>query len=183
MTPWGAMTIRASCEAWHARGLVGGWPQKGHEGQERIGEEQGGAQGSGLSFWLEANLKVEKHRGHSLHPSLPPLLSPGPLCRSPGSPTLPSLSWPSTPGTSASCWHAEPALHFSQEGRKVFPKGNSCHPGVPSIRPTKGMSVTSQRPAASTRALTGVRTHRVPKDVRLDERAQVRVGLTVLWQS
>lgn len=41
MTPWGAMTIRASCEAWHARGLVGGWPQKGHEGQGRIEEEQG----------------------------------------------------------------------------------------------------------------------------------------------
>jgi hypothetical protein len=30
------MTIRASCEAWHARGLVGGCPQKGREGQERI---------------------------------------------------------------------------------------------------------------------------------------------------
>lgn len=100
MTPWGAMTIRASCEAWHARGLVGGWPQKGHEGQERIEEEQGGAQGSGLTFWLEANPKVEKHRGHSLHPPLPPLLSPGPLCRSPVRPLFRHyLSWPSAPGT------------------------------------------------------------------------------------
>lgn len=70
MTPWGAMTIRASCEAWHARGLVGGWPQKGHEGQERIAEEQGGALGPGTISWLEANSKAERHEGYSLHPPL-----------------------------------------------------------------------------------------------------------------
>lgn len=105
MTPWGAMTIRASCEAWHARGLVGGWPQKGHEGQGRIEEEQGRSTGSRASLLARDKLQSRETWGlltapHLSHPSVPFSKD------TPDPPTLPSQAV-DTLDHRASGWHPE----------------------------------------------------------------------------
>lgn len=90
MTPWGAMTIRASCEAWHARGLVGGWPQKGHEGQERI---EGERRSTRSRACLLAGGKPQSRETWALFTtpsSLPPFLSTVPFSKDTPDPTLPA---------------------------------------------------------------------------------------------
>lgn len=130
MTPWGAMTIRASCEAWHARGLVGGWPQKGHEGQGRIEEEQGRGTRSRAPLLARDKLQSRETWGLLTAPS-----SLSPFCA-----LLQGHSRP-THSSFTSCGHSgpqgfwlaprAPVLCSSHEGRKVFAKANSHRTGIP----------------------------------------------------